>query len=110
MVALPEVEMMIDVSVKMFRSVIPGSRPYKYTVREPLRAVVAIWSAVVWGDLVVTVRTNRRFPNAYRNLRRCVMARSNKQANSNGQKTEVFQCLHGVPLPVRLQVLKHVSR
>ncbi len=108
-VTLAKVEMMIHVSVKVFRSVVPGSRPDEYTVQEPLRAIVAVWSAVVGRDLVVTVRTNRRFPNAYRNLSGRVMARSNEKAGGNSQKAEVFQCFHNLPLPVRLRALKHVS-
>ena len=63
-VTLAKVEMMIHVSVKVFRSVVPGSRPDEYTVQEPLRAIVAIWSAVVRRNLVVPVRANRWFSDA----------------------------------------------
>ena len=68
-VSMAIVEVMIDVSVKMFRPVEPGTCPNEHTAREPLRAVVAIWSAVVGRLLIVPIRTNRRRPNFDRNLR-----------------------------------------
>jgi hypothetical protein len=59
-IALAKVEMMINVSIEMLRPVEPGSSPDEYTTREPLRAIVAIRRAVIGGNLVVSIRTNRR--------------------------------------------------
>lgn len=96
-VAFAVVEMMIDVAVKMVWSVEPGSGPNEHAARKPLRPVVAIWSAVVRWDLVVPVRTNRWFPNADRNLRGRVTARSHKKAGCNNQKTKMSQFAHNFP-------------
>jgi len=68
-VALPKIETMIDMSVEITRTVIPRSGPDEYTAGEPLRAIIAIRSAVVRRNLIVSVRTNRRYSNADRNLR-----------------------------------------
>lgn len=59
-VALAIVETVIDVSVEMIRPVVPGSRANENTAREPLRAVVAIWSAAIRAALIVPVRANGR--------------------------------------------------
>ena len=62
-VSMAIVEVMIDVSIEMFRPVEPGTRPNEHTAREPFRAVVAIWSTVVGRLLVVPIGTNRRRSN-----------------------------------------------
>jgi len=67
-IAMAVVEMMVDMSVKMFRSVEPGSRSDKYTARKPLGAVVTVWRAVIRGLLVISIRTNRRLSNTDCNL------------------------------------------
>jgi len=54
------VETMIDVSVEMIRPVVPRSRANENTAREPLRAIVAIWSAAIRTALIIPVRANRR--------------------------------------------------
>jgi hypothetical protein len=77
-VALPKVETMIDMSIEMIRSMEPRSGPDEYTAREPLRAIIAIRSAVVRRNLVVSVRTNRGFSDADPNLRGGVMGGSHK--------------------------------
>src|SRR5271170_7628300 len=73
-IAFAIVEVMIHVSIEVVRPVEPGSRTYKYSSCEPLRAIIAIRSAVVRRDLVVPVGANRRWSNADRNLRIRVMA------------------------------------
>jgi len=63
MVALAIVETMIDVSIEMLRSVVPRPRTDEPTTDEPFRAIVAVRSAVVRRDFVVSVRANRGRPN-----------------------------------------------
>jgi hypothetical protein len=67
-VAFPKIKMMIDMSVKMIRTVVPRSRADEYTAREPLRAIVAIGSAIVGRGFIIPVRTYRRLSNADRDL------------------------------------------
>jgi hypothetical protein len=67
-VALAVVKMMIYVPVEMIRAVIPGACTDKNPAREPFRAIVAIRGAIIRGLLIITVGTNRGFPDTYRNL------------------------------------------
>src|ERR1700693_2074824 len=90
------VEVMIDVSIEMFRPVEPGPRPDEHTAREPLGAVVAIWSAVVGRLLIVPIRTNWRRPNFDRNLRGRGMWRGEEEARSYSHETQMFQYFHKV--------------
>ena len=60
MVALAIVEMMIDMSVEMIPSVIPGTRTDENSAREPLRTIVAVGRTAIRGALVVPIWTNRR--------------------------------------------------
>src|SRR5580658_5456464 len=78
-IALPIVELMIDMPVEMRRAVEPGSRPDKYTAREPLRAIVAIRSAVIRRNLVVSIGANWRHSDAHRNLCVRLMCGSHQQ-------------------------------
>jgi len=93
-VTLAKIEAMIDVSVEMIRPVKPRPRPDKYTPRKPFRAIVTIRSTVIRRNLVISVRANRRCPDAYRNLRGCLVRGSQKKARGKSQKTNVFQCFH----------------
>jgi hypothetical protein len=95
-VSMAIVQVMIDVPIKMFRPVEPGTRPDEHTAREPLRAVVAIWSAIVGRLLIVPIRTNRRHPDFDRNLRGRGMWRGKEEARSYSQETQMFEYFHNV--------------
>jgi hypothetical protein len=69
-ITLAEVVTMVDVSVKMFRPMEPGSGSDEYTTCEPLRPVVSIRSTAVRRNFIIAIRTYRRYADAYRNLRR----------------------------------------
>jgi hypothetical protein len=73
MIALAIVEVMVDVSVKMFGATKPGARAYKNTTLEPLGSIVAIWSAIVGRNFVVTIGTNGGRPDIHRDLGVCVL-------------------------------------
>lgn len=62
MIALAIVEVMIDVSIEMFRPVKPWSGSDEHAACEPLRAIVPIGGAVVRRLLVISVWTNGRRP------------------------------------------------
>lgn len=93
-IALAKIIVMIDMSVEMFWPVEPGSRPDKYAACEPLRAIKAIRSAVVRGNLIVPVRTNRRRPNRERNLSGRIMGGSHQEPSSNSYETQISQRFH----------------
>jgi hypothetical protein len=61
-ITVVRVETVIDVSVKPVRTVEPGTGAEKDPPDEPVRAVVAIGSAIVWRVIEVAVRTNRGRP------------------------------------------------
>jgi hypothetical protein len=56
-------EMIIDVAVKTLRTVEPGADAEEDSAGKPLRAVVAVGSAVVGRDVVVAIGTDGRGPN-----------------------------------------------
>jgi hypothetical protein len=95
-VALTKVEAMINVSIETIRAVEPRSCPDEYTAREPLRTIVAVWSAVIRRDFIVSVRTNRRFSDAHGNLRRRVIGSSHDKAHVNSHETQSSQDVHRV--------------
>jgi hypothetical protein len=96
-IALPVVEVMIDMPVEVIRAVIPGARADKYAAREPLRSVVSVRSAVVGRSLVISVRTDRRHADTYRYLRCSFLRRCKKKPCSNRQETERLHCFHRFP-------------
>ncbi len=74
MVAIPRIEVMIDVSIVARTTVVPRASTDEGAAAEPFRAVVAIRGAVVRGVAVVPVRANRCGPaniHAKRNLSLC---------------------------------------
>lgn len=58
MVALPIIQMMVDMAVEVVRSVEPGSSADKYAACEPFRAVVSVRRAIVRRLFVVPIRAN----------------------------------------------------
>jgi hypothetical protein len=68
MIAMAEIESMIDVAVEALRSMKPWPRADEYTTREPLRAIVAVRSASIRRRLVISVGALWRCadPDAYR--------------------------------------------
>jgi hypothetical protein len=63
MVAMVGMEMIIDVAVEAFGAVEPGADADEDASGEPLGAVVAVRSAVVGSDVIVTVGAYRRNAN-----------------------------------------------
>jgi hypothetical protein len=95
-ITLTKVEAMVDVSVKMFRPVEPGSRPYEYAADEPLRPVISIRSTVVRRDFIVSVRTNRRRADVHadRNLRGSARGNSQENTRNSTEKEELRFHIH----------------
>jgi len=68
-IALAIVEVMVNVAVEVLRSVEPTAGPDEDSAVEPLRAIVAIRSAIVRRSFVVPIRAHGRFSNADSYLR-----------------------------------------
>jgi len=62
-VSVVGMEMIIDVAVKTLRTMKPGPDADEDAAGEPLRAVIAVGSAVVGWNVVIAVGTNRRWSN-----------------------------------------------
>jgi len=62
-VSVVGMEMIIDVAAKALRAVEPGADADEDAAAEPLRAVIAVGSAVVGWNVVIAVGTNRRWSN-----------------------------------------------
>lgn len=60
---------MIDVPIEMLGSMEPGTSADEDAAGEPLRAIVAVRSAVVWWHLIVSIGTNRSRTYADTDLR-----------------------------------------
>jgi len=99
MVALAIVEMMINVSIEMSRSVIPRSCADKYAPNKPFRPVITIWSAIVRRDFIVAVGTHGRRSDAGRNLCLGAITLRHENTTSKNQNAYAFQCLHRPDLP-----------
>ena len=78
------VETIIDIALKMPRTVKPRARSNKYAPAKPFRPVVTKRGAAIWDGIVVAVRTGRRDPDTYSHLclRRRRECRKAKTANS----------------------------
>ena len=53
-------KMVIYMASEAFRAMKPRARPNEDATRKPFRAVVAVRSTSVRGNVVITVRTDRR--------------------------------------------------
>ena len=84
-IAFAKIEMMIDMPIEVLRPVIPGSCTDEDSATKPLRTIEAVWSAIVRRNFVVSVRTNGRRPDLYRNLRRRVVRGSHKKARRHSR-------------------------
>jgi hypothetical protein len=56
-IAMMHIEVIIDVAVEMSWSMKPRAGANEYSAYKPFRAVIAVWRAIVWGVIVVAVRT-----------------------------------------------------
>jgi hypothetical protein len=67
-IAVVGIEMPVYVSVKMLSAVVPGAGSDEDAVREPIRSVVTVGSAVVWSICVIAIRTDGRGAYLYGDL------------------------------------------
>jgi len=93
-IALAVVEMVVYMAIEVIRAVKPGTCANEHPAREPLWTIVSVGSAVVRRNLVVAIRTNRRFSNLHGYLCRGPIRGSKKQASRNSRQTKIPQHPH----------------
>jgi hypothetical protein len=92
-VAVMRIETVINVAVEVAGAVEPRARSDEYAAGEPLGPVVPVWRAVVWGEIVVAIRTGRFCSDIDRDLRRR-RARNAQQSHNQGWKCKKFPIAH----------------
>jgi hypothetical protein len=90
----------VNVAVKALRAMEPGSRAKEDAAREPFWPIIAVRSAVIWRNLVIAVRANRRRPDFDRDLCRSAMAGSREKAGGQNRKSQKLESMHCVPSQV----------
>jgi len=84
-VAVMWIEAVIDVAVEVARTVEPRAGSDEPTAGEPLGPIVPVRGAIVWGDVVVAIRTNWFCSDIDRDLGGC-RARNAQQRSDQGRK------------------------
>jgi hypothetical protein len=87
------IEAVVNVAMEVVRAVEPGAGPDEHAAVEPLGPVVPVGRAIVWGEVVVTVRANRLRSNLDRDLRGG-KTRNAQQSGSQDRKGEKFPVMH----------------
>jgi Low affinity iron permease len=86
-ITFSDVESVVDMPIEMIRPVEPRPRANEYTALEPLRPILAVRRAAVWGRFVVSVRANRgATADSYRYPRRATADKENTKPD--GQNTQ----------------------
>jgi hypothetical protein len=61
MIAAVWIKSVINIAVEVVGAMEPGTGSDEDASREPLRSVISVWSAVVWGKVEIAIRANRRW-------------------------------------------------
>jgi|SRR6266849_3790203 len=78
------IETVINVALELVGAVEPGAGSDEHASVEPLGPVVPVWRAVVWGHIVVPIRTSRFCSDIDRDLR-LWSARYAQQSRNQGR-------------------------
>jgi hypothetical protein len=92
-VAVTWIEAVINVAAEIARAMEPRAGSDEHAVGEPLGTIVSIWSAVVWGELIVAIRTNRLWSDIDGDLGGC-RARHDQRSGNQGGKSKNFPIAH----------------
>ena len=115
-VPLPVIQMMIYMAIEVVRAVEPRSSADEHAARNPFRAVISVWGAIVRRLFVVPVWANGRCANLHGYLRGSAIRCRKKQACSKSRQTKIFQRTHCFTsldwrrAALRLVVSRHSSR
>ena len=88
-VAVMRIETVVNVAIEVVGAVEPRASSDEHAAAEPLGPVVPVWRAVVWSEIVVTIRASRFYSHIDRDLRRC-RARNAQQSHNQGWKCKKF--------------------
>jgi hypothetical protein len=84
-VPLPIIEVMVDMTIEVFRAVEPGSRTDEHAACEPFRAVIAVRSTGIRRLFIVSIRANGRCADLHGYLCGSAVRRRKKQAYSKSR-------------------------
>src|ERR1700682_1316038 len=70
-IAVIWIEAVINMAAELVGAVEPRAGSYEHATGEPLRPVVPIWGAAIWGDVVKAIRANRLGSDIDGDLGRC---------------------------------------
>jgi hypothetical protein len=98
---------MIHMPVEVIWSVEKRARTDKHSSREPFRAIVTIWGAVVGRDLVISIRADGGAGDTDGYV--VGTARHEDRGGNNQENTEVPWCTHSSPPTMKImQMATHV--
>src|SRR5258708_3719305 len=89
----------VDVATEVFRAVKPWAGTDKDAIGKPLGAVITVGSATVRRGIVVTVRTNGRYPDADADLGLGSGSTCCDAETSDDGQSEKFQSTHKFTSP-----------
>ena len=92
-VAVTWIEAVINVAAEVVVAVEPRAGSDEQAAVKPVGTVVPIWGAVVWGEVVVAIRANRRWSDIDGDLGGC-RARDAQRNGNQGGKGKNFPIAH----------------
>jgi len=92
-VAVMWIEAVINMAAEVVVAVEPRAGSDEHAAVKPLGTVVPIWGAVVWGEVVVAIRTSRLCSDIDGDLGGC-RARDDQQSTNQGGKGKYFPIAH----------------
>jgi hypothetical protein len=99
-IAVLGVEVVIYVTVEMIWTVKPGAGTDEDAACEPLRAIIAVWSAVIGRSFVVTVRAHRSRAYVDADLSLRCRSRDCNPESSHCSCRKKLESVHVSPLPI----------
>ena len=87
-------EAVIYVAVEAFGSVEPWAGANEYTAAEPLGSIVAVRRAFIGWNVIVAVRTFRRYPDLDAYLSLCCGSAYQEADSSNDSECKPFRYVH----------------
>jgi hypothetical protein len=93
-IAVMWIEAVINLAVKVMRTVKPGAGSDEHATSEPLGPIVAVRGAVVRGKVVIAIRANWFGSDIHRDLCACG-ARNAQQSANQRRKGKKFPITHG---------------
>jgi hypothetical protein len=92
-IAVMWIEAVINVAMKVMRTVKPGAGSDEHATREPLGPIVAVRGAVVRGKVVIAIRSDWFWSDIHRDLCACG-ARNAQQSGNQRRKGKKFPITH----------------